>query len=182
STVDESMLTGESLPVEKGPGSSVVGGSVNRTGSIVFRATRVGADTVLARIIRLVEEAQGSKAPIQRIADRVAAVFVPIVLVIASVTFVVWLWLGPAPVLVRALTSAVGVLVIARAGARGSPPSDRHHARHGRGGRARRLDPERRRSRAAPQGRRRGLRQDGDADCGQAEGDRGGDRPGSGGG
>src|SRR5882724_3454998 len=113
STVDESMLTGESLPVTKGPGSSVVGGSVNRTGSVVFRATRVGADTVLARIIRLVEEAQGSKAPIQRIADRVAAVFVPAVLVIASVTFLAWLWLGPEPVFVRALTNAVGVLVIA---------------------------------------------------------------------
>src|SRR5437660_1748996 len=113
STVDESMLTGESLPVEKRPGSSVVGGSVNRTGSVVVRATRVGADTVLARIVRLVEEAKGSKAPIQRIADRVAAVFVPVVLVIASVTFVAWLWLGPDPVFVRALTIAVGVLVIA---------------------------------------------------------------------
>ena len=80
SAVDESMLTGESLPVAKAPGSPVVGGSVNRTGSFTFRATRVGADTTLARIIRLVEEAQGSRAPIQRLADRVAAVFVPLVL------------------------------------------------------------------------------------------------------
>jgi P-type Cu+ transporter len=113
SSVDESMLTGESLPVEKRPGSSVVGGSVNRTGSVTFRATRVGSHTVLARIIRLVEEAQGSKAPIQRIADRVAAVFVPVVLVIAGVTFGAWVWLGPEPALVWAISSAVGVLVIA---------------------------------------------------------------------
>jgi len=113
SSVDESMLTGESLPVAKEPGSSVVGGSVNRTGSFTFRATRVGASTVLAQIIRLVEEAQGSKAPIQRLADRVASVFVPIVLVIAALTFVAWLWLGPSPAFVYALTNAVGVLVIA---------------------------------------------------------------------
>jgi len=113
SSVDESMLTGESLPVGKEPGSSVVGGSVNRTGSFTFRATRVGASTVLAQIIRLVEEAQGSKAPIQRLADRVASVFVPIVLVIAALTFVAWLWLGPSPAFVYALTNAVGVLVIA---------------------------------------------------------------------
>ena len=113
SSVDESMLTGESLPVRKEPGSSVVGGSVNRTGSFTFRATRVGASTVLAQIIRLVEEAQGSKAPIQRLADRVASVFVPIVLVIAALTFVAWLWLGPSPSFVYALTNAVGVLVIA---------------------------------------------------------------------
>jgi Cu+-exporting ATPase len=113
SSVDESMLTGESLPVTKEPGSSVVGGSVNRTGSFTFRATRVGASTVLARIIRLVEEAQGSKAPIQRLADRVASVFVPIVLAIAALTFIVWFWLGPSPSFVYALTSAVGVLVIA---------------------------------------------------------------------
>jgi P-type Cu+ transporter len=113
SSVDESMLTGESMPVAKEPGSSVVGGSVNRTGSFTFRATRVGASTVLAQIIRLVEEAQGSKAPIQRLADRVASIFVPIVLVIAALTFLVWLWLGPSPSFVYALTNAVGVLVIA---------------------------------------------------------------------
>ena len=113
STVDESMLTGESLPVEKVVGSTVYAGTVNLTGSFVFRATRVGAATTLARIIRLVEEAQGSRAPIQRLADRVAAVFVPAVLGIAAATFVGWWLLGPAPSLLHALTNAVAVLVIA---------------------------------------------------------------------
>jgi Cu+-exporting ATPase len=113
SSVDESMLTGESLPVEKGPGASVAGGSVNRTGSFTFRATRVGEDTLLAQIIRLVEEAQGSKAPIQRLADRVAAVFVPVILVIAAITFTVWWVRGPEPAFFYALANAVGVLVIA---------------------------------------------------------------------
>ncbi len=113
STIDESMLTGESLPVEKTAGSSVFGGTVNRTGSFVFRATRVGAETTLARIIRLVEEAQGSRAPIQRLADRVAAVFVPIVLALAALTFGAWWLLGPEPALLFAVTNAVAVLVIA---------------------------------------------------------------------
>jgi len=107
------MLTGESLPVDKAPEASVSAGTVNRTGSFVFRAARVGRETTLARIVALVEEAQGSRAPIQRLADRVAAVFVPIVLAIAAVTFGAWWWLGPEPAILHALTNAVAVLVIA---------------------------------------------------------------------
>jgi Cu+-exporting ATPase len=113
STLDESMLTGESMPVQKTQGGPVFAGTVNVSGSFVFRATRVGAATTLARIVRLVEEAQGSRAPIQRLADRVAAVFVPIVLVIAAATFVAWWLFGPVPSLLYALTNAVAVLVIA---------------------------------------------------------------------
>jgi len=113
STIDESMLTGESLPVEKAPESKVFAGTVNRTGSFVFRAARVGSETALARIVKLVAEAQGSRAPIQRLADRVAAVFVPIVLGIAALTFLAWWAFGPEPAALYALTNAVAVLVIA---------------------------------------------------------------------
>ncbi|MDH4299466.1 MAG: heavy metal translocating P-type ATPase, partial [Dehalococcoidia bacterium] len=113
SSVDESMITGESIPVEKKTGDEVIGATINRTGSFQFEATRVGKDTTLARIVRMVEEAQGSKAPIQRLADVIASYFVPAVIGIAVVTFVVWYLVGPAPALTFALLNFVAVLVIA---------------------------------------------------------------------
>jgi len=113
SAVDESMLTGESIPVGKEPGSEVFGGTLNRSGSFTFKATKVGAETALAQIIRLVEEAQGSKAPIQRVADRVASVFVPVVFGIAVLTFIIWYFLVPEPLFTRALLNFVSVLIIA---------------------------------------------------------------------
>ena len=113
SAVDESMLTGESLPVAKAAEAEVFGATLNTTGSLVFRATRVGRDMVLSQIIRLVREAQSSKAPIQRLADKVASIFVPVVLAIAFVTFVIWYLAGPAPALTRAVMSMVAVLIIA---------------------------------------------------------------------
>jgi Cu+-exporting ATPase len=112
SSVDESMLTGESLPVEKGEGDPVAGGTVNRTGSFRMRATHVGADTALANVVRMVREAQGSKAPIQALADRVAAVFVPVVVVLAVATFLIW-WLGVGASVTEAVIRLVAVLVIA---------------------------------------------------------------------
>jgi len=113
SALDESMLTGESLPVEKGPGDQVIGATLNKTGSFTFEAIKVGRETALAQIVRLVEQAQGSKAPIQRLVDKIAGVFVPIVLVIAAVTFGVWFLFGPEPSFLVALSNFVGVLVIA---------------------------------------------------------------------
>ena len=113
SAVDASMLTGEPIPVVVGPGDEVIGATLNTTGTFVMRATRVGRDTALARIVDLVERAQGSKAPIQRLADRIAEVFVPIVLVTAAATFVIWFVAGPEPRLTFALTAFISVLVIA---------------------------------------------------------------------
>jgi Cu+-exporting ATPase len=113
SAVDESMLTGESLPVDKEPGDTVIGATLNKSGSFVFRATKVGKDTALAQIVRLVEEAQASKAPIQRIADAIAGIFVPVVLVVALLTFAGWLLFGPEPRFILGLTAAIAVLIIA---------------------------------------------------------------------
>jgi Cu+-exporting ATPase len=112
SAVDESMLTGESMPVEKAPGDEVVGATINKEGALRFRATKVGAETALAQIVRLVQEAQGSKAPIQRVADQVSAIFVPVVIGLAVVTFLVW-WLGVDVGFTPALIRLVAVLVIA---------------------------------------------------------------------
>jgi P-type Cu+ transporter len=113
SYVDESMITGEPIPVAKEPGDQAVGGTINTTGSFRFEATKVGADTVLAQIIAMVEAAQGSKLPIQALVDRVVAYFVPVVMAIATLTFAVWFFFGPEPALTFALVNAVAVLIIA---------------------------------------------------------------------
>ncbi|WJR67668.1 heavy metal translocating P-type ATPase [Neorhizobium sp. CSC1952] len=113
SNVDESMISGEPLPVEKAAGATVVGGTINKTGAFRFRADKVGRDTMLASIIRMVEQAQGAKLPIQTLVDRITAWFVPAVIGLAAVTFAVWFFIGPEPALTHALVNAVAVLIIA---------------------------------------------------------------------
>src|SRR5262249_6261431 len=113
SAVDESMITGESMPVEKTPGMQVIGGTLNQTGSFIMRTQKLGAETMLAQIVRMVAEAQRSRAPIQSLADRVSAYFVPAVVVVAVLTFFGWLLLGPEPRFAHALINSVAVLIIA---------------------------------------------------------------------
>lgn len=113
SSVDESMVTGESIPADKSAGDVVIGATINKTGSFLMRATKVGKDTMLAQIIKLVQEAQGSKAPIQRLADLVSAYFVPIVIMLALLTFVIWYDFGPEPAVLHAILNTVAVLIIA---------------------------------------------------------------------
>lgn len=113
SSIDESMITGESIPTDKAKGDTVVGATINKTGSFLYKATKVGSDTMLAQIIKLVQEAQGSKAPIQRIADLISSYFVPIVLMLALATFVIWYDFGPTPAFLFAMLNTVAVLIIA---------------------------------------------------------------------
>lgn len=113
SSIDESMITGESIPVDKKIGDEVIGATINKTGTFKFEATKVGRETVLAQIIKLVEEAQGSKAPIQRLVDKVTSYFVPVVITTAVITAIIWFFFGPSPVLTYALLNFVAVLIIA---------------------------------------------------------------------
>ncbi len=113
SAVDESMLTGESLPIEKTEGDKVIGATINKSGSFTFRATKVGQETALAQIVRMVSEAQGSKAPIQRVVDVISAYFVPAVVIFAVLSFITWYFIGPEPSLIFALTTFIAILIIA---------------------------------------------------------------------
>jgi P-type Cu+ transporter len=113
SAVDEAMITGESMPVQKRVGDEVIGATINKTGAFEFEAARVGGEMALSQIMRMVEEAQGAKAPIQRLADRVSGVFVPVVMVLAAITFLIWLFFGPDPAFTLALLNLVAVLIIA---------------------------------------------------------------------
>ena len=133
SFLDESMVAGESIPVTKGAGDTVIGATINQTGSFRFRATKVGKDTMLAQIIQLVEQAQGSKAPIQRLADLIASYFIPAVMFLTVATFVVWFLFGPDPALTFALVSGVSVLIIALPLRPGSGHAPLDHGEHRQG-------------------------------------------------
>ncbi len=113
SSIDESMVTGESIPVEKNPGDTVIGATMNKTGSFRFEATKIGRDTMLSQIIRMVQEAQGSKPPIARLADKIASIFVPTVMGLASITFLIWFVFGPEPAFTYAVLNFIAVLIIA---------------------------------------------------------------------
>ena len=152
--VDESLLTGEPMPVAKRPGDKVVGGAINRSGGFTMRAERVGADTLVARIVQMVAEAQRSRAPIQRLADQVSGWFAPAVIVVALATAAVWAVVGPEPRLPYALTAAVSVLIIACPCALGLATPMSVMVGVGRGARGRRAGQERRGAAAPGAGRR----------------------------
>ena len=172
SAIDASMLTGEAIPVVVRPGDEVIGATLNTTGTFIMRATRVGRDTALARVVELVRRAQGSKAPIQRLADRIAEVFVPVVLIAAAATFAVWYLAGPEPRLTLALTAFISVLVIACPCAMGLATPTAIMVGTGRGADAGILIRGGEALEMAHRGRCRRDRQDGHADARPAHGDR----------
>jgi Cu+-exporting ATPase len=159
SAVDESMVTGEPMPVTKRADDTVIGATVNGTGSLRVRASKVGADTMLAQIIRMVQQAQASKAPIQRLADAISAYFVPAVIAVSIAAFALWYTLGPAPALTLALVSAVAVLIIACPCALGLATAV-HHGRHRQGRSGGHPHPLRRGAGDRPQAGHRGAGQD----------------------
>ena len=160
SAVDESMITGESMPVEKAPGIKVVGGTVNQTGSFIMRAEKLGSETLLAQIVRMVAEAQRSRAPIQSLADKVSGYFVPAVLLVAVLTFIAWAIWGPEPRFAYALVNAVAVLIIACPCALGLGNSHGGNGRHRTRRACRRARQKRRSTRAHGEGGYAGARQD----------------------
>ena len=169
SAVDESMLTGESMPVGKSAGDKVIGGTLNQSGAFVMRADKIGRDTVLAQIVQMVAQAQRSRAPIQRLADQVSGWFVPLVIAVAALAFVAWAIWGPEPRLTYGLLAAVSVLIIACPCALGPGDADVDHGRRRAGRSGGRLDQERGSARAARKGRHPGRRQDRHADRGEAD-------------